>query len=90
MARRNRDATSAEEKYYGTWKARFSFKVVSECIFNLIFEKFYVLRILTFQIVECVSLAGSVDTSGIEGCVLSYGCHIVTVVYYINNKTIQV
>lgn len=34
----------------------------------MIFEKFYVLRILTFQIVECVSLAGSVDTSGIEGC----------------------
>ena len=25
--------------------------------------------IFFFQIVECVSLAGSVDTSGIEGCV---------------------
>nr|XP_022318373.1 uncharacterized protein LOC111121395 isoform X2 [Crassostrea virginica] len=39
MARCGRNWTSAEDKYYGTWK-----------------------------IVECVSLAGSVDTSGIEGC----------------------
>lgn len=65
-------------------------KQFQSVIFNLIFEKFNVFCILIFQIVECVLLVGLVDMSGIEGCVLLYGCYIVIVVYYINNKIIQV